>query len=103
MIKTFPALACAAVIALTIAPAEAGSRDAIMAECAKQLGFSTSGCTCIADKADDELTDSQQFLLVASITETEAERPSGLRELTPEEVEEVMTFLGQAPGVCANK
>jgi hypothetical protein len=103
MIRIFPALACAALIVFATMTAEAGSRDAIMAECAKQLGFSTSGCTCIADKADDELTDSQQFLLVASITETEAERPAGLRELTPEEVEEVMTFLGQAPNHCANK
>ncbi len=85
------------------APAQADSRADILSECAKQLKLPQSGCTCIADKADDELTEAQRFLLVATVSETSAERPAGLRDLKPEEVEEVMTFLGTAPGVCATQ
>ncbi len=103
MIKTFPVLASLAAALLVALPANADSRGTILTECAKQLKLSKSGCACIADKADDELTEAQQFLLVASVTETAAARPDGLRELTPEEVEEVMTFLGQAPGQCASQ
>jgi hypothetical protein len=93
---------CAALaLACTAWSAHADSTAAIKAECAKQLKLPPAGCACIATKADEELSEAQQFLLIATVTENTADRPEGLRELTPEEVEEVFGFLGSAPSACA--
>jgi hypothetical protein len=54
-------------------PALAGETEiaTIKAECAAQLGFSEAKCACIAERAGEDLNDTQQKFMVANITKNE--------------------------------
>ena len=52
----------------------ADSRETIIAECHAQLQLGDAGCTCIADRAEDELSDRQQAFLIATVTDDDAAR-----------------------------
>ena len=79
------------------------TRDRIIEECHAQLQLGDSGCTCIADKADAELSADQREFLLAQVTEDTAPTPAQTAKLTPAEMTQVGLFMQQAPAACAGQ
>jgi hypothetical protein len=84
-----------------VVAAQAGNRETIMAECAKQLQLSDSGCTCIVDRAENELSPVQQELLIAGVTDNQAGRMAAIGKMSPTEMQEVAAFMQSAPQTCS--
>lgn len=78
-------------------------RQTILDQCAKQLGFSDPGCTCIADGAEVQLSEAQRALLIAQITRDTPDIDRLTARLTPSERAIVTNFLHSAPGICADR
>lgn len=95
-----PVLGALAVLALAAGGAKADATlEEIGRQCGLQLRLSDKGCTCIVDRASDELNDTQRRFVVAKVTENqEAERNLSL---SPAEMQEVIAFIQTAPQSCA--
>lgn len=73
--------------------------DEIRRQCGLQLKLSERGCSCIVERADDELNDSQRRFVVAKVTRDQAaERDLSLSRA---EMQEVTAFIQSAPRDCA--
>ena len=95
------ALSAAAMILCTAAKAD--TRDRIIEECHAQLQLGDGGCTCIADKADAELSADQQDFLIAQVTDDQAATQAATAKLTVAEMTQVGLFMQQAPATCAGQ
>ena len=95
------ALSLATAILSTAASAD--TRERIIEECHAQLQLGDGGCTCIADKADAELSADQREFLLAQVTEDTAPTADQIAKLTPAEMTQVGLFMQQAPAVCAGQ
>ncbi len=84
-----------------VLPALADNRETIIAECHTQLQLGGEGCTCIADRADAELSEQQQELLIASVTQDNAKRAEVAGQMSPADATEVGVFIQSAPQTCA--
>lgn len=99
-LKLFGALA---ILGAAMSGAQAGEGGTLKAECLKQLGLSESGCTCIGNKAEAELSETQQQLVVAHVTKNKAKAAEIQATMSPEDMTAAATFMTTAPGACANQ
>lgn len=81
----------------------AGTAETLEAECKTQLGLSDSACTCIGTKAEAELNDKQQAMVVASVTKDKAGQAEAMAQMTQAEAVGAATFMTTAPDACANQ
>ena len=96
-------MAFAAAATFLCTTASADTRDRIIEECHAQLQLGDSGCTCIADKADAELSADQQEFLIAQVTDDPAATQAATAKLTVAEMTQVGLFMQQAPAACAGQ
>ena len=95
------ALAAAALLWTT--PVLSGTAETLEKECKAQLGLSDSACKCIGQKAEAELNDTQQALVVAVITEDDASMTELQAQMSQAEAVQAGEFMTSAPGACANQ
>lgn len=84
-------------------PVAAGTAETLEAECHKQLNLSDAGCECIGERAEDQLNDKQQALVVAMVTDNKATGTELQGQMTVEEMTEAMEFMRSAPSDCAEE
>ena len=83
-------------------PAYAGEAElaTIKAECPSQLGFSEAKCACIAERAGEDLNDTQQQFMVANITKDEATFTALQSSMSVEEMTATGQFMTAVPDQC---
>lgn len=84
-----------------ISPALADASATLEKECKAQLGLSDSACKCIGEKAAADLNAKQQALVVAIVTENDAEQAKLQADMTQAEMAAAGEFMTSAPGSCA--
>ncbi len=103
MMKSSPIRTVAAGAALVLAcaaGARAESADPLVEACLSQLALSETVCDCIAESADEKLSDTQRRYVVAELNgdETTASQLEG--EMTDSEVFDVGDWMDNAPATC---
>ena len=91
------------IVLATVSGASAGEGETLKAECLKQLGMPESACTCIGTTAEADLSENQQKLVVAHVTNDKAKAAELQATMTVEEMTEAANFMTTAPGKCANQ
>lgn len=81
----------------------AGTAETLEAECKTQLGLSDSACTCIGAKAEAELNDKQQAMVVAAVTKDKPAQAEAMAQMTQAEAAGAANFMTTAPDTCANQ
>lgn len=84
-----------------VSPAEAGNAEILEQECHKQLKLGEKACACIGERAEEELSEQQQLLVVALVTKDQAASGTARAKMTVEELTEAGQFMQEAPKVCA--
>ncbi len=92
---------CAVTTMLWSSPAFADAGDTLETECKAKLGLSDAACKCIGDKAGADLNDKQQALVVAIVTENDAEQTKLQGDMTQAEMAAAGEFMTNAPGACS--
>ena len=96
------ALAAFAGSLMFAASANAGEAEVktIEAECAAKLGYTAARCTCIAQKAGEQLNDTQQKFMIATITNDQATYTSMQASTPMEEMVKTGEFMTAVPDQC---
>lgn len=84
-----------------VSPAAAGNAEILEQECHKQLKLGGKACACIGERAETQLSEQQQTLVVALVTKDQAARGASQAKMTVEELTEAAEFMQDAPKVCA--
>ncbi|MEM7224372.1 MAG: hypothetical protein AAF495_15435 [Pseudomonadota bacterium] len=90
-------------LAVSTGGVAAGTADTLSEECAAQLNMSESACACIGARAEAELNDKEQAMVVAMVQKDRAESARLRGEMTTEELTNAGNFFRTAPGVCVSQ
>ncbi len=94
---------CAVAAMMWSSPAQSGAGETLEKECKAKLGLSDSACKCIGTKAEADLNEKQQALVVAIVTENDAEQAKLQADMTQDEMVTAGEFMTSAPGACASQ
>ena len=83
------------------AVADQGAVDTLRAECAIQLNLGAGGCNCIAETAASELSDAQQALVAAMVSQDQATAATVRSAMSVQEISEAAMFMVNTPKRCA--
>jgi hypothetical protein len=81
--------------------ATADNADKLEELCQKQLKLGDSGCACVNERAEAELNDTQQALIVARVSNDRAAFGELLGQLSNEEADEATKFMTETPEICS--
>jgi len=84
-----------------VSPVEAGTAEILEQECHKQLKLGDDACACIGERAEAQLSEQQQVLVVSLVTKDQAASGAARAKMTVEEMTEAAKFMQEAPKVCA--
>lgn len=90
-------------VMLAIVPASlvhAGTGEILQTECKARLGLPQSACKCIGDKAEADLNEKQQNLVIAVIKEDDALMQKLQAEASQEDIVKAGEFMTSAPAAC---
>jgi len=94
-------LATTLVLGSMMPNALAGTYETVFEQCGIQLQLPPSACTCIAESASEDLTEIQQDLLVAQVTEDSAAMAALTDKFTVADMTTVGAFMSSAPATCS--
>lgn len=83
--------------------AAADNADVLEEMCHERLNLGDSGCACVHDRAEADLNDTQQALVIARLNNDQAAHNELMAELSPEEINEAGRFVTETPGACAGQ
>ncbi len=86
-----------------VSPAAAGNPEILVEECHKQLKLGDSACACIGDRAEKQLNEQQQALIVALVTKNQEASNAVQANMTLEEQTGAGNFMRDAPRLCADQ
>jgi len=81
----------------------AGTAQILEQECHKQLKMGDAACACIGERAEDQLNEQQQALVVALVTKDQATSGAARNTMSVEEMTEAGKFMQEAPTACASQ
>lgn len=79
----------------------ADDREVIMASCAENLGLSTAGCECVADKAMNEFSEAEFAFFMAVIKNDRAAQTEAATDMSREQKVHIGSRMNDLPGECA--
>ena len=96
-------LGVAMAASLFVTQGAAGTSETLQAECSAQINLPDSACRCIGEKAEAELNDKQQRMVVAQVTKDKTLAAQLRTQMTVAEMTEAAQFMMDAPGACAGQ
>jgi len=101
MFKSAGIVGCLLFLASTMPVlSDAGAIETLRTQCGVQLNLPSSACDCIAERAGD-LSDNQQALVVAAVTDDDATAVALRAQMSIEELTQAATFMADSPAICA--
>lgn len=86
---------------LTACGSSGPSANSLAKTCEQETDMSAAMCSCVADRAAEELDANGRALIEAMLLEDRDKVNEVRRDMTMEEMTTASTFLIRAPGACA--